>query len=86
MQQQCGSTEPGALTSPGSLWVPRGFEGVVGLGSQTLECQMSSTQGSVFYLEEVTLIPYAIDNDLSQEPDLVLHQSRKDLLHRFNIH
>lgn len=70
----------------GSLWVPRGFEGVMGLGSQTLECQMSSAQGTVFHLEEVALTPYAIDNDLSQEPDLVLHQSGKYLQHRLNIH
>lgn len=58
----------------------------MGIGSQAQECQMSSVQEAISHLEELTLIPQAIHNELSQEPNLVLYLSRKYLLHHFNIH
>lgn len=46
---------------------------------QAQECQVS-VQEAVSHIKELSLIPKAIENELSQEPNPVLHLSRKYLL------
>lgn len=48
--------------------------------------RISSMLKAAFDLEELTLIPGAVDKEFSQEPNLVLHLSRKYLLHHFKIY